>query len=112
MAIFQSHRLWELSKDYIVLPDDNDQQMIHDFIYQGIKKRGDIRAFIPFLESLLSKYKVDSFISGCTELHLLAKYLASNGNGEGYGCIDPLTIVAKEISTLSHCLTREPATRH
>jgi hypothetical protein len=49
------------------------------------------------MKSLLSKYKVDSFIAGCMEIHILAKHFAS-GEQIGYGCVDPLTIVAKEMA--------------
>lgn len=99
LEIFQRHEQWESVRDYIVLPDENDQNTIHhDIIYQ-VKKNRDMRQLTAKLESLLAKYKVDSFIAGCTETHLLAKQFAgSDGYGKGYGCVDPLTIIAQEIA--------------
>ena len=62
-----------------------------------IKNNIDIQTFFPVLESLLEKYKVDSFIAGCSEIHVLAKnFLQHNNHSNAFHCIDPLTIIAKE----------------
>lgn len=96
LDLFQNHPRWNLFKDRIVLPDDEDQQTIHHEIIYRIKRQPDVRQFIPQLESLLAKYEVDSFIAGCTEIHLLAKhFLAISQN---YECIDPLVVIAKELA--------------
>ncbi len=103
MEIFESHSQWELAKDFVVLPDNDDQQMIHNLIYQGIKKHGDVDGLISFLMSLLSKYRVQSCIAGCTEIHLLAKQSHRFvKDRERFKCIDPLTIIAREISEWKH----------
>ncbi len=98
MELFQNHSQWESAKDRLVLPCDSDQLLIHELIYQ-IKKNQDVRELIPTLETLLAKYKVDSFVAGCTELHLLAKQpiFANGGQQPVYSCIDPLTIIAREL---------------
>jgi aspartate racemase len=98
LKIFQGHPQWELSKDYLLLPDESDQESIHYLIYQ-IKRNEDIKKLLPFVDTLLAKYKVDSFVAGCTEMHVLAKqfHRANGGNG-GYGCLDPLTIIAEELA--------------
>ena len=99
--IFESHAQWEPARRDIVLPDDDDQMVIHDFIYR-IKRNSSIDRHLPEIEALLAKHRVTSFIAGCTEMHLLAKYLmcsnGSNGNPRAYSCVDPLTIVAKQIA--------------
>ena len=98
MKIFESHPQWESLKDRIALPSLSDQNLIHKFIYE-IKKNADVPRYIPVLESLLTKYEVDSFIAGCTEIHLLAKqYMAANANQAGRNCIDPLTIIARSMA--------------
>jgi len=52
LEMFQRHEQWELVRDYIVLPDENDQQTIHhDIIYQ-VKKNQDMRQLTARLESL------------------------------------------------------------
>lgn len=97
MELFQNHSRWELTKDYFVLPVESDQLLIHELIYQ-IKKNRDVGHLLPTLETLLLKYKVDSFVAGCTELHLLAKHpMFSNGDRRGFSCIDPLTSIAREL---------------
>ena len=96
LGLFQNHSLWNLVKDRIVLPEDEDQEEIHFEIIYRIKRKPDVRQFIPRLESLLAKYEVDSFIAGCTEVHLLAKHFLSSNRS--YGCIDPLVIIAKELA--------------
>ena len=97
LELFQNHGQWEKHKSEIVLPDDDDQNKIHHELIYPIKKRPDFRRLKLFLETLLQRYEVDSFIAGCSEIHLLAKHFVFNGNGAGsYGCLDPLTIIARE----------------
>lgn len=97
MEIFQDHSLWQYTKDYIVLPDEQDQNLIHQMIYH-LKLKGESQKCIPILETLKSKYKVNSFIAGCTEIHLLSKYLeVPLVYQEDNIFLDPLTIVAQEI---------------
>ena len=96
IGLFQNHDRWNLVKDRIVLPDDKDQDEIHYEIIYRIKRKPDVRQFMPRLESLLAKYEVDSFIAGCTEIHVLAKHFLSSNRS--YGCIDPLVIIAKELA--------------
>lgn len=95
LKIFQHHPQWERAKDYVLLPDESDQESIHHLIYR-IKRNEDIQKLVPFIDALLAKYKVDSFVAGCTEMHVLAKQF-HRGNG-GYGCLDPLTIIAEELA--------------
>jgi aspartate racemase len=98
MRLFEDHEHWAATREYIVLPDDRDQELIHyDLIYQ-IKKRRNVYELVPILKSLLAKYRVDSFISGCTEMHIVARRLVfTNGNGNKHRSIDPLSIIAERI---------------
>lgn len=97
LGIFQAHPQWNTAKDYIVLPSKSDQHQIHEMIYE-VKKNSKISQYLPVLESLLYKYDAHSFIAGCTEVHMLAKhFMLVESHQTQYGCIDPLTIIAKEI---------------
>jgi aspartate racemase len=97
LEIFQAHSLWQSTKDYIVLPNEQDQNLIHQMIYH-LKLKGEFQKCLPVLEALSSKYKVNSFIAGCTEIHLLNKYLELHlVHQENKIFLDPLTIVAQEI---------------
>jgi len=98
--VFESHPMWPVCKDYFVIPDDADQRVIHDDVIYQIKKNQDVRKLVPSIERLLSKYGVDSFIAGCTEIHLLVKHiLAVRGQDLRQGFIDPLITIAKKVAT-------------
>ena len=106
LGLFESHEHWPATREYIVLPDDEDQDLIHKLIYQ-VKILRDVYELAPAFKSLLTKYGVNEFISGCTEMHIVAKRLVfSNGDRSIAGCIDPLSIIAEQRrfaqSYLSH----------
>ena len=99
LELFQQHSQWEQHKSETVLPGAEDQDTIHRELIYPIKKRPDFRRLRPLLETLLRRYEVDSFIAGCSEIHVLAKHLVFNGGDRiGYGCLDPLMIIAREWS--------------
>lgn len=96
LELFEKHPQWEKHKTEIVLPDDDDQDKIHRELIYPIKKNPDFSRLKLLLETLLKRYEVDSFIAGCSEIHVLAKHVLSNNNGAaGYGCLDPLMIIAR-----------------
>lgn len=99
LGLFEEHPRWPGLKDRLVTPDETEQRRIHrDFIYP-LKQNPDARAFKPYLESLLEKYGVRSFVAGCSEIHLVAKQLVFSAPGrDRYGCIDPLDIIARELA--------------
>jgi aspartate racemase len=98
LGLFQSHPSWQSLSDYMVLLDDGDQDEMHKLIYR-MKQCSDPACVVPSLDALLRKYRVDSFIAGCTEMHLLARRFILPENGRShYGCIDPLTIVARQLA--------------
>jgi aspartate racemase len=96
--LFQNHEHWAATQEYIVLPDECDQELIHHELIYQIKKRRNVYELVPILKNLLAKYRVDSFISGCTEMHIVARRLVfTNGNGNKHHSIDPLSIIAERI---------------
>jgi aspartate racemase len=98
LKIFEKHDLWPQTSGLFVLPDDADQREIHQMIYR-IKQSQDVLPQIPFIEALLVKYDVNSFIAGCTEIHVLAKHFATtHGGRHGHPCIDPLTSIARQLA--------------
>lgn len=95
--IFQNHRLWEQTRDRIVLPDQEDQHRIHELIYKIKTSKDAVRQIEP-LDALLEKYAVDSYIVGCTEIHMLAKERQRfSGPRQAPLCIDPLAEIATMI---------------
>jgi aspartate racemase len=98
LGLFQNHPQWQALKDQFILPDEDDQSLVHQLIYR-IKQNHDPHRLIDTLETLLAKYKANSFIAGCTEIHLLAKHYESEiGSRRKYGCVDPLIIIAKDMA--------------
>ena len=96
LGLFESHENWPATREYIVLPNDEDQDLIHKLIYQ-VKVLRDVNELAPAFKSLLRKYRVNDFISGCTEMHIVAKRLVfTNGDRSMAGCIDPLSIIAEQ----------------
>ena len=91
IGLFQAHEHWPATETYIVLPDEDDQNLIHRLIYQ-IKILRSVDELAPAFKNLLTKYQVDSFISGCTEMHIVARRLVFANS------IDPLSIIAERIS--------------
>jgi len=81
------------------MPEADDQSYIHKRLIYPMKVKRDIQEQIPLLESLLKKYDADSFIAGCTEIHMLTKYMSDHSVLRGR-CrfIDPLTILAKKLA--------------
>lgn len=97
LGLLQAHPQWEQARDYFVFPSETEQQRMHDLIYDMKLNRNLPEARL-YVESLLARYGVDSFIAGCSEIHLLAKqFEPSSSEQRGYGCIDPLTIIAREM---------------
>ena len=97
-GLFQNHEHWPATQEYIVFPDERDQEGIHHELLYQIKKRRNVYELVPFIKSLLAKYRVDSFISGCTEMHIIARRLVfTNGDRSKNHTIDPLSVIAARI---------------
>ena len=97
LGLFENHPQWPSAEPYIVLPDEDDQNTIHRDLIYPIKTNPDISTQFPLLQLMLEKYEVDSFIAGCSEVHVLAKhFLASSKHSSNYSAIDPLAMLARE----------------
>ncbi len=97
LELLQRHRGWEQAGNYFVFPSDDEQRQMHDLIYEVKRNRNLLEARL-FVETLLVRHRVDSFIAACSEIHLLAKQFApSDPQQRGYGCLDPLAIIARQV---------------
>jgi aspartate racemase len=98
LELLQRHPRWEQARNYFVFPSEAEQQQMHDLIYEVKLNRNLLEARL-FVETLLARHRVDSFIAACSEIHLLAKQFASSRPQQrGYGCIDPLAIIARRVA--------------
>lgn len=93
LELFERHPLWTVAKRKIVTLDEDDQRTLHRLIYE-IKGQQESSLSHRLLEELMYKYGVQSYIAGCTEMHVLAKtYERARGCNRREFCIDPLTEV-------------------
>jgi aspartate racemase len=96
-SVFEQHGLWNLIEPYVVTPSEEDQNSIHKLIYQIKRNRID-RVTVCYLDRLLQRYRVDGFIAGCTEMHLVTKHLLSRESGsQKYQIVDPLLTLARNL---------------
>jgi len=97
LELLQRHPRWEQARNYFVFPSEAEQRQMHDLIYEVKLNRNLLEARL-FVETLLARHRVDSFVAACSEIHLLAKqFLPSSPQQRGYGCIDPLAIIARRV---------------
>jgi aspartate racemase len=97
LELLQRHPRWSSLQDYFVFPSDSEQRQMHDLIYE-VKLNRNLREAGLMIETLLKRHRVNSFIAACSEIHLLAKQFAPSSQVQrGYGCIDPLEIIAWNI---------------
>ncbi len=94
--LFTDHEISPDAKQYIILPDDKDKEAIHALIYENLKKEARLQAVYESVKKLLNKYGVTSFIAGCTEFHLLTRYLTNN-RIDDISFIDPLYSIATNL---------------
>ena len=87
LQLFENHALWEQAAPYIVLLSLDDQTELHRYVYL-LKQNKSLDSAMGYIHCLLDKYKTDTFIAGCTELHLLSRNFTN--------CIDPLDLFIKK----------------
>ena len=98
LEIFQSHERWREIEDYIVWPDETDQQFIHQELIYQVKQNRNLDELLPLFVRLVAKYKTRSFVAGCTEIHLLAKQLSSSSLWSER-IVDPLLLIARDFAS-------------
>jgi aspartate racemase len=97
LELLQRHPRWEQAQHYFVFPSEAEQLQMHDLIYEVKLNRNLLEARL-FVETLLARHCVNSFVAACSEIHLLARQFAPSGpERRGYGCIDPLAIIARQV---------------
>jgi len=90
LELLQQHPRWEYAQKYFIFPSEAEQRQMHDLIYE-VKLNRNLNEARSFVETLLARHRVDSFVAACSEIHLLAKQFETSR------CIDPLFIIARQI---------------
>jgi aspartate racemase len=97
LELLQRHPRWKYAQDYFVFPSEDEQRQMHDLIYE-MKLNRNLKEAGQYVERLMARHNVDSFVAACSEIHLLAKqFEPSSPRQRGYGCIDPLGIIARNV---------------
>ena len=96
-GVFKAHSDWNTIESKVVIPTDGDLHQIHRLIYK-IKPSGANEATIRIIQDWLTHYQVDTCIAGCTEFHLVNKYLRQNKErGLPFDIVDPLYTLAMNL---------------
>ena len=88
-----------MAKEYIVEPEDKDKIFIHGLIYEYLKPGKDVSSVYTAVRGLLDKYGLSSFIAGCTEFHILSRYIYANSL-PGISFVDPLFTIAWRLEEI------------
>lgn len=97
--IFASTEAARSAAPYIVMPDEDDQAVIHDLIYEHLKPGRDATPVCTTVQMLLAKYGLTTFIAGCTEFHLLTRHIQAN-RPPGIDFVDPLFTIARRLDEI------------
>ena len=97
--IFQDHPRWPAVENRVVLPGEEDQERMHDWLYR-IKQNEPLEPCVDWLHTLARNERVDGLIFGCTELHLLHRVWKPAANGSELRIVDPLLTVARDLGRL------------
>jgi aspartate racemase len=100
-GIFQNNDRWDLIKSQVVFTSEADQYLIHELIQKKLKTNEADDSVLSCFDDLVQRYRMRSFIAGCTEIHLLVKLLMKRGRkGPEYDFVDPLLTVARDFHRL------------
>jgi aspartate racemase len=91
--VFESHPAWGAAERFVVSLDEADQEALHEAIYVLKRNTGFAQA-AQLVERFAAKYRTSGFVAGCTEMHLLSKFMRGR-TGEW---LDPLALVAARIA--------------
>jgi aspartate racemase len=99
--IFERHERWSTVAGQVHVLDEDDQHRLHEWIYR-LKQNAPPEDCLAWLDTLPSRYGIDSFLFACTELHLLQEPLARRARlaETAFHVIDPLFSVARDIRKL------------
>jgi len=97
LELLERHPRWECAQNHFVFPSQTEQRKMHELIYE-VKLNRNLKEARVYVENLMDRHGVNSFVAACSEIHLLAKqFEPSSPRQRGYGCIDPLGIIACNV---------------
>jgi aspartate racemase len=101
LQIFEKTSAWSSIARSVIWPQQDDQDKIHRLIY-AIKANMPASVAYNDLSAICNKYTVPCWICGCTEFHLISRYLCETTRDQSYPIlVDPLMYIAKNIRHLA-----------
>ncbi|NTX50276.1 aspartate/glutamate racemase family protein [Myxococcus sp. CA039A] len=97
--VFERSERWRAAEPHLTWTSAAEQVELHDAIYR-LKRHGDVTEAAVLCERLVRAHGVDGFIAGCTELHLVTRYMRTRPPQERLRNIDPLYLVANRMPAL------------
>lgn len=96
-GLFPQMERYEEIRDLLVIPDQSDWQKIHSLVYGHLKLGKQPEQVLPDMLTLMQKYGVNAFAAGCTEFHLVSKYVLQKAL-PGIAVADPLITIADRVA--------------
>lgn len=98
LATNGTYRTGLLQHNRIVVPSDRDRQTVHNLVYT-LKQQGSRPELLQHVKEtvleLVDRYGTEGWISGCTEYHLLTRYMLREQEELAVRILDPLLLVAR-----------------
>lgn len=94
--VFRSTDESRRAQEFIVEPDEKDKELVQSLIYQQLKTGANVAPVYTAVRRLLDKYQLDSFIAGCSEFHLLSRYIRARSIPT-ISFVDPLYSIAEGL---------------
>jgi aspartate racemase len=105
LGLFQRHKDWPAIERRMVLPDQDEQERLHQAIY-ALKRTHSTKPLIQTLHSIAARQGATSIVCGCTELHLISEACSGpNSLNQQFQIIDPLSAIARLISEEQYAST-------
>ncbi|WP_190816255.1 aspartate/glutamate racemase family protein [Saccharopolyspora pogona] len=95
--IFQNAPGWPAVADRVVLPGDDDQDLVHRIVYE-MKRAGGSPQAVDVVDRLRRRYDCRGVIAGCTEFHLVSRELVDRCGPENV--VDALRQIAVDVPRL------------
>jgi aspartate racemase len=95
-GVFERHDRWPASREFLPLPDEGEQERLHELLYR-LKRNEGIDDVLEFLRNAVSRAGAAGFVAGCTELHLVTRAMARADVEGDIRAVDPLMTMAARM---------------
>lgn len=97
--VLQNAPGWAKVAHRVVLPGPPTQRALHELLYE-IKREPVTAATAERVDRMAEEAGCAGIVGACTELHLLTRWLQGHDAGDGLHVVDPLQVLADDLTTL------------